>query len=109
MPNKINIQVKANNGKGTAEQLVKNESKNFIYNDPTRVDTIWLSDKDGNRVKVKFPYSEYGIDLTKTTVTVRVASAVDRKDVDEDKKEIYNRTLRVDNVILEPVEDDVEE
>lgn len=109
LPNKINIEVKANNGKGTAEQLVKNESKNFIYNDPTRVDTIWLSDKDGNRVKVKFPYSEYGIDLTKTTVTVRVASAVDRKDVDEDKKEIYNRTLRIDNVILEPVEDDVEE
>ena len=47
--------------------------------------------------------------MTKTTVTVRVASAVDRKDVDKDKKEIYNRTLRVDTVILEPVEDDVEE
>ena len=71
------------------------------------VDTIWLSNADGTRAKVKFPYSEFGYDKLKTNVTVRVASCVDRKDK-VNNVEIYDRVLRVDLVILEPVEDDAE-
>lgn len=106
-PNKMLIKVEANNGKGKPEQLVKAESKTFLYNDVASIDTVWLSNADGTRAKVKFPYSEFGYDKLKTNVTVRVASSVDRKDK-VDGVEIYDRTLRLDLIILEPVEDDAE-
>lgn len=98
-PSKLVITVQANTGSGTPKNLEKSVD---LYNDPTRLDTLWVAGKDGNRIKVKFPYSEFGYDKLKTNVTVKVASNVGRQEKD------YNKKFRVDFVILEPVEDDVE-
>lgn len=99
MPSKLVITVQANTGSGAPKNLEKSAD---LFNDPTRLDTLWVAGKDGNRIKVNFPYSEFGIDKLKTNVTVKVASNVGRQEKD------YNKKFRVDFVILEPVEADEE-
>lgn len=99
LPNKLELIVKANMGNGSPQKLAEASD---IYNDPTRLDTVWMTDKEGARMKVKFPYSEFGLDKSNMTVTFNVKSDVDRRDTG------FDRRLRVDFLILEPVTDDEE-
>ena len=94
LPSKVVITVQANTGTGAPKNLEKSVD---MYNDPHRIDTLWVADKEGNRIKVNFPYSEFGIDKLKTNVTVKVASNVGRQEKD------YCKKFRVDFIILEPV------
>ena len=99
LPSKLVITVQANTGAGASKNLEKSVD---LFNDPTRLDTLWVAGNDGNRIKVNFPYSEYGVDKLNTLTTVKVASNVGRTEKD------YNKKFRVDCVILEPVEADEE-
>ena len=99
LPNKLNIIVNANTGKGSPQKLAEVKDLN---NDPLRLDTVWMTDDNGERMKIKFPYSEFGLDKLNTAVTVKVKGNVGRRE------EGFDRRLRVDFLILEPVEDDEE-
>ena len=53
-------------------------------------------------MKVEFPVTEYGFAKNMMNATLEIASAVERRDTG------FDRVLRIDCVILEPVEEDEE-
>ncbi len=108
-PNLLDLTLSANEGNegSDGKPKAKFASVTGLENDPTGIDTVWFCDsKDPTiRKKIKFNCSEYGLTKDMFTVTLEVKNAVKRQDSWD---AIYDRKLRVDLVILEPVENDEE-
>ena len=108
-PNWISLFLKANEGaegsNGKPKQIEKAEK---LSNDPTRIDTVWMPDaKDATKRRVvKFDCCEYGLARDKFTVTLEVKNVVPKNTKTNNYDLIYDRRLRVDLIILEPVKDD---
>lgn len=108
-PNLLDLTLSANEGKegSDGKPKAKFADATGLSNDPTGIDTVWISEKNDPTVrrKIKFPCCEYGLSKDMFTVTLEVKNAVKRQ---ESWDAIYDRKLRVDLVILEPVENDEE-
>lgn len=108
-PNLLDLTLSANEGKegSDGKPKAKFASASGLENDPTGIDTVWIcNSKDPSvRQKIKFPCCEYGLSKDMFTVTLEVKNAVKRQDSWD---AIYDRKLRIDLVILEPVENDAE-
>ncbi len=107
-PNLLDLTLGANEGKEGSDGKPKTKfaSASGLENDPTGIDTVWFFDTNANvRQKIKFNCCEYGLSKDMFTVTLEVKNAVKRQDSWD---AIYDRKLRVDKVILEPVENDEE-
>ena len=100
-PNKVNFVVRACDDKGKQAKLVEVKD---ISNDPTRIDTVFIPDaKDPTKpMKVKFPFTEFGFANNMLDASLEVTSNVGRRDTG------FDRVLRIDCIILEPVEEDEE-
>ena len=109
-PNLLKLTLQANTAKDGAnanKSAVKDVmSSKDLTNDPTRIDTVWICEKDDptKRAQVPITYSEYGLDKDKFSVNVEVRSLVKTKALAKD----YDAVLRVDFIILQPVEEDKE-
>lgn len=108
LPNLLDLTLQANKGgdgaNGKPARIIQVKG---LSNDPTGIDTVWISEK-GQRSKIKFACCEYGLPRDKQTVTLEVKNAVKRDDKNHDWDTIYDRKLRVDLIVLEPVENDEE-
>ena len=108
LPNLLDLTLQANKGgdgaNGKPARIIQVKG---LSNDPTGIDTVWISEK-GQRSKIKFACCEYGLPRDKQTVTLEVKNAVKRDDRTHDWDTIYDRKLRVDLIVLEPVENDEE-
>lgn len=108
-PAPITMKFASPNGKGGVVEVSSKEYKytDYKYNDPElgydaqRLDTITFVDKNGNDFVV-LPYSEYGlnVDNCKTTLTITATQGRNDKNIDPAK----DRTLRIDCIIMEPME-----
>lgn len=87
--------------KGSVKEIIKTEN---LENDPTRIDTIWISEQDNpnKRLKVSIPYCEYGLTNQEFSVYVKLECMLKKKA----ELEFYDPALRVDLIILEPVKDE---
>ena len=87
--------------KGSVKVIEETEE---LENDPTRIDTIWISEKDdkSKRLKVHIPYCEYGLTNQEFSVYVKLECMLKNKD----QLNFYDPALRVDLIILEPVKDE---
>ena len=111
--NKLSLSVFANISADSVD-ISKNEkdpgypqllaSTTNISNDPTQIDTIWIMDANDptQRAKIKFQYSEYGLEKEYFSAKVKVEAI--KLSVAESRK--LDPTLRVDLIILVPTEDD---
>jgi hypothetical protein len=105
LPNLLSLTLQANTAKDGAnanKAAIKDvASSKELKNDPTRIDTVWICDKNDptKRAKVKMPFCEYGLNKDKFSVNVEVRSLVKNKILAKD----YDAVLRVDLIILEPV------
>ncbi len=110
MPNALRLTLQANTAKDGAnanKSAVKDVIKSdTLWNDPTRIDTIWICEKEDptKRAKVPITYSEYGLEKRDFSVNLEVRSLVKNKNLA--KK--YDAIFRVDLLILEPVKEDME-
>lgn len=108
LPNLFSLSLYANtekNGTTAKKNSVKVIQKTEeLENDPTRIDTIWISEtKDqSKRLKVHIPYCEYGLPNEKFSVYVKLECMLKKKA----QLEFYDPALRVDLIILEPVKDE---
>ena len=98
-PNKVKLILRATGDNGKQAKLV--EVKN-IQNDPTRIDTVFIPDANdpSKPMKIKFPFTEYGLATNMMNASLEITSDVARNDKG------LSRILRIDCIILEPVEDE---
>ena len=98
-PNKVKLILRATGDNGKQAKLV--EVKN-IQNDPTRIDTVFIPDANdpSKPMKIKFPFTEYGLATNVMNASLEITSDVARNDKG------LSRILRIDCIILEPVEDE---
>lgn len=81
------------NGKITSRTYSNN---NLYTTDPTKIDTVLITQNASGPQPFKFPYANYGEETTK--VTLRLTSAVNNEEFLE-----YTREMLIDCIILEPV------
>ncbi len=100
-PNKVDFILRATDANGKQSKLVEVKG---ISNDPTRIDTVFIPDAEDptKPMKIKFPFTEYGFATNLMNTSLEVKSNVGRRETD------FNRVLRLDCIILEPVEEDEE-
>ena len=109
--NMLTFTLKSNQADDAKAATVKNLAKaEKLENDPTGIDTVWMTEKNDptKRMKVKFPYCEYGLTRQNTSVYIEVQNVVPRNTNKVNYDADYDRKLRIDLVILEPVENDEE-
>ncbi len=109
--NMLTFTLKCNQADDMKAAAVKNLAQvKQLENDPTGIDTVWMTEKNDptKRMKVKFPYSEYGLTRQNTSVYIEVQNVVPRNTNKVNYDATYDRKLRIDLVILEPVENDEE-
>lgn len=85
----------------TGSKTVTLANHKDIHNDPTRVDTLFLTEEDGSRSVVTVPYCEYYKTNKETDYGVTI-------DVKSNRKTGYDPSLRLDAILFIPVEDPVE-
>ena len=99
-PHEMTVKITQATGAGTTTLANIKE----IYNDPTCVDTIFLSDaKTGEHTVLTFPYCEYYNTGNEVDYGVTLEVKSDGK-----VKDGYDRSIRLDAVLFIPVEDPVE-
>lgn len=100
-PNIFNLILRATGDNGKQTKLVEVKG---LQNDPLRIDTVFIPDPDDptKPMKIKFPFTEYGIPTNQMNASLEVKSDVKRTD------KTSSRVLRLDCIILEPVEEDEE-
>ena len=76
------------------------KSATELLNDPTRVDTLYLTESDGSRMLVSFPYCEY-FEGTNSRDDFSVEFNITSKR--NPKK--YDSSVRIDEIIFVPVGD----
>lgn len=98
LPHEMQIKITQATGASTAT-IAKYED---VHNDPTRVDTIFLTEKSGERSVITFPYCEYYNTGAEADygVTIEVNSNGNIRR--------YDRSIRLDAILFIPVEDPVE-
>ena len=94
------MQIKITQATGSNTVTLANHKD--VHNDPTRVDTIFLTEKDGSRSVITIPYCEYYKTNKETDygVTLEVKS--------DGSTKTYDRSIRLDAILFIPVEDPVE-
>ncbi len=127
-PGKIRVQIKTrgadgksttlydtNNGYKRTNDKNRKIAYNGLQNDPSRIDTVYLYDLDLDNANLgdpkkrvdttfKFNFCEYGLTAKETATTITLTS--DLEDAKEDVN--YERTMRIDCILLIPVLDDEE-
>ena len=94
------LQVKITQATGTTTATIANHKD--IHNDPTRLDTIYLTESSGERSVVTIPYCEY----YNTGNEPDYGVVIEVKSDGNTKK--YDRSIRLDAILFIPVEDPVE-
>lgn len=94
------MQIKITQATGSKTVTLANHKD--VHNDPTRVDTVFLTEKDGSRSVITIPYCEYYKTNKETDygVTLEVKS--------NGSTNTYDRSIRLDAILFIPVEDPVE-
>ena len=93
------MQVKITQATGSNTVTLANHKD--VHNDPTRVDTVFLTEKDGSRSVITIPYCEYYKTNKETDYGVTI-------DVKSNRATGYDPSLRLDAILFIPVEDPVE-
>lgn len=78
----------------------KLNSAKELLNDPTRVDTLYLTESDGSRMVVSFPYCEYF-----EGINSRDDFSVEFKITSKRNPKKYDSSVRIDEIIFLPVSD----
>lgn len=96
LPTKYTFTLTRREASGSTKTLFTSPTQ---YNDPTRVDTMYLADKSGNPAIITIPYCELFSSSSHRdfNITLQVASARYAKG--------YDCSVRIDAIIFEPVAD----
>lgn len=94
------MQIKITQATGTTTATIANHKD--VHNDPTRLDTIFLTESSGERSVVTIPYCEY----YNTGNEPDYGVVIEVKSDGNTKK--YDRSIRLDAILFIPVEDPVE-
>lgn len=95
LPTEYTVSISQN----TQDGLKKLFTSPKLYNDPTRVDTMYLTDASGERAVITIPYCEYYKSLSAADYNVEL-EAKSRLIYNKN----YDQSIRIDAVIFEPVE-----
>lgn len=95
LPTEYNVTINQNTHTGMKTLFTSPK----LYNDPTRVDTLYLTDKSGERAVVTIPYCEYF--ESNSAADFNVEMVVKSKLIYTPK---YDQSIRIDEIIFEPVE-----
>ena len=105
LPNKFKAELYYRDAAGKKQQKISLGED--IITDPTKVDTITLVTKAAAEAGVdyfEFPVNEFNLDANSETFTqLVIKSNVKNSDKTEDKQEIFDRIIRIDQVFFEPV------
>ena len=94
------MQIKITQATGSNTVTLANHKD--VHNDPTRIDTVFLTEKDGSRSVVTVPYCEY----YKTNREADYGVLIEVKS--DGSTKTYDRSIRLDAILFIPVEDPVE-
>ena len=94
------MQIKITQATGSNTVTLANHKD--VHNDPTRIDTVFLTEKDGSRSVVTVPYCEY----YKTNKEADYGVLIEVKS--DGSTKTYDRSIRLDAILFIPVEDPVE-
>lgn len=94
------MQIKITQATGSNTVTLANHKD--VHNDPTRLDTVFLTEKDGSRSVVTVPYCEY----YKTNKEADYGVLIEVKS--DGSTKTYDRSIRLDAILFIPVEDPVE-
>ena len=94
------MQIKITQATGSNTVTLANHKD--VHNDPTRLDTVFLTEKDGSRSVVTVPYCEY----YKTNKEADYGVLIEVKS--DGNTKTYDRSIRLDAILFIPVEDPVE-
>ena len=94
------MQIKITQATGSNTVTLANHKD--VHNDPTRIDTVFLTEKDGSRSVVTVPYCEY----YKTNKEADYGVLIEVKS--DGNTKTYDRSIRLDAILFIPVEDPVE-
>ena len=109
-PNKMSISIKQSPGKGSAIKLFETKSKKELYNDPYKIDTLFLTTTDGERAIIEPKYCEFydGSVAKDFNVSLEIKTVAASKKEQEEQGLFYDTSLRIDKIILIPVLDSEE-
>ena len=95
LPTEYNVTISQNTHEGVKKLFTSPK----LYNDPTRVDTMYLTDSSGERAVVTIPYCEFFESFSAADYNVELV--VQSRNIYNKK---YDQSIRIDAVIFEPVE-----
>lgn len=111
-PNKYKFTIKQKPGNSPAKTLFSTKTKGEFYTNKFGLDTVYLTvdgKRDGERVVLEFPYSEFynGTAAKDYNVSLEIAS-VGATNAEKKDSIFYDTSIRVDKIIFIPVLDSEE-